>query len=68
MSIEHLAPHITEEVANLHTLYEHPTYLMAPDYSDPSSPDLDRLLGEANDNILIASRMLLDRMISGEIH
>jgi hypothetical protein len=36
-------------------------------YSDPRSPDLDRLLTEADGNVIVAARLLLDRMISGEI-
>lgn len=62
MSTEHDQTH--HEIAALHALYEQPA---APDYSDPNSPDLDALLDEANDSVIVASRMLLDRMISGEI-
>ena len=55
-----------DEIAavDLQLLLEQPT---RPDYSDPNSPDLDILLDEANGNIVIASRLLMDRMISGDI-
>ena len=61
MSIEHDAYH---EITTLHELYDQPS---APDYSDPNSPDLDALLDKAGGSVLIASRLLLDRMITGEI-
>lgn len=61
MSTEHDTQH---EITTLHELYEQPS---APDYSDPNSAELDALLDEANGSVIIASRLLLDRMVSGEI-
>lgn len=55
-----------DEIAavDLQLLPEQP---IAPNYSSPNSSDLDTLLDEANGNIVIASRLLMDRMISGDI-
>lgn len=50
-----------EELHELDTWHNH------GDYSDPNDPALDKLLDEAGGDVLVASRLLLDRMISGEI-
>jgi hypothetical protein len=50
--------------ADLHALLEQPS---APDYSDPNSPDLQKLLDKTHGNVIEASHILLDGMISGEI-
>lgn len=69
MSIEHISPQTNQEIADLHELYEQPAYeaQAVPDYSNPNSPGLDALLDEANGNVIAASRVLMDRMISGDI-
>lgn len=38
-----------------------------PNFSDPNSPDLDRLLDQAHGSVIKASRILLDGMINGSI-
>lgn len=63
MSLETLAPVIPpfeDEPSPTKTV-------ISENYSDPNSPALDKLLDEAGGRVVVASRLLLDRMISGEI-